>query len=275
MNTVAGGAKINRRQAVSRLAVLLAAGCWPGRLLGAAGPVAEQMRFVVANDFHHSNRECDAWFEKVFRQIGAHENVAFCAGLGDLADRGRPESLEAIRRLSEHAGVPFHPVPGNHDNDLESTTRIYDQIFPGHLNYHWTHAGWQFVAIDTTDGKAWGNTRVSAETLAWLDRTLPGLERERPTVLLTHFPLTPIRELCPVNAESVLERFVNFNLRAAFSGHYHGQTRVQRGACTLVTDVCCSRVAENHDGTQQKGYWLCDAGSDGTVNRTFVELVAS
>jgi 3',5'-cyclic AMP phosphodiesterase CpdA len=262
---------LTRRQAVGRLATLLAAGCWPGALRGATTDVGV-VRFVVANDFHHDSAECDPWFEKLFAQIGRHEGLSFCAGLGDLANRGRPESIAAIVRIAGKIGVPFYAVPGNHDNDLEATTRIYADVCPGRLNYHWEEKGWQFVAIDSTDGKAWGHTKVSKETLAWLDDALPQLDRRRPTVLCTHFPLTVIRELTPLNAEAVLERFVSFNLRGVFSGHFHGQTCEERGAYTLVTDACCSRVANNHDGTLRKGYWLVAATPNGALDRSFVEF---
>ena len=263
---------ITRRQAVGRLAFLLAVGRWPGLLRGAAAGEAGSLRFAVANDFHHDGAACDPWFEKLFAQIGKHRGIAFCAGLGDLANHGRPESIAAVNRLSALTGVPFYPIPGNHDNDLEANTRVYAGILPGRLNYHWSIEGWQFVAIDTTDGKAWGRTHVSPATLAWLETTLPTLDSKRPTVLCSHFPLTPIRDLSPLNAEAVLEKFIAFNLRGVFAGHFHGQTIVNRGDCALVTDVCCSRVAKNHDGTTKKGYWVVDAHGDGQLERTFVEF---
>lgn len=254
------------------MATLLAVGCWPGCLRGGMHGTADGFRFVVANDFHHKNPACDTWFDALFRQIATHRQLAFCVGLGDLADEGHPESMLAIRRSSDLARIPFYAVPGNHDNDIEATTRIYEEIFPERLNYVWTHAGWQFVVIDSTDGKKWHATCVSTKTLEWLDATLPTLERTRPTILCTHFPLAQSVRMCPLNAEDVLGRFVSFNLRGVFSGHFHGQTAVPHNHVELVTNSCCSRVAQNHDGTTMKGYWLCDARADGTVKRSFVEF---
>ena len=46
-------------------------------------------------------------------------------GTGDLAHRGRPESIAAIVRIAGKLECLFYTVPGNHDNDLEATTRIY------------------------------------------------------------------------------------------------------------------------------------------------------
>lgn len=256
-----------RREAIRGLGALLVAGAWPG---WARAAEAGEFSFAVANDFHHDGPGCDFWFERLFRQIAAHPGAVFCAGLGDLAHRGRPESIAAIARIAAAAGVTLYPVPGNHDNDLDGSPFNYAQVLPGRLNYHWTHAGWQFVAIDTTDGKKATFTRVSARTLAWLDATLPQLDPARPTVLCTHFPLLPISVVTPANAEDVLARFERMNLRGVFCGHYHGKRTARRGAYELVTDVCCSRVAKNHDGSPEKGYWLCRARGDGTIERSFV-----
>lgn len=261
---------LSRRSALAAFgawSAWLAAGSWPGRL--AAEPVGPDFAFVVANDFHHVSPECDAWFEALFRRIGGHPGVAFCVGLGDLAHQGAPESLEAIGRLSRQASVPFYAVPGNHDNDLEGTTALYARRFPDQLNHTWQHGGWRFVAVDTTDGARWGDTTIQPATLSWLDRTLPECDPIQPTVLLTHFPLARGVKMVPLNADALLARFVGFNLQAVFSGHYHGQTTVNQGRCTWVTNVCCSRVAGNHDGTVQKGYWLCRVRA-GVLEREFV-----
>ena len=263
----------SRREALGKLAALLAAGLWPGALRAAAmGVPAAEFTFVAANDFHHREPACDAWFAALFRQIAAHIQVEFCLGLGDLADKGRPESMTTIARLAKEAGLRFHVTPGNHDNDLEESTAVFDRVLPGQLNYTFAHRAWQFVVIDSTDGKKWGQTHVQPATLAWLDTALPKLNPQAPLVLATHFPLASSTPLCPLNAEEVLAKFVPYNLRLVLGGHHHGRTEATRGSYTLVTNACCSRVAGNHDGTKAKGYWLCRTQADGGVRREFVEF---
>ncbi len=264
----------SRREALGKLAALLTAGLWPGALRAAAegGQTAGEFTFVAANDFHHREPACEAWFAALFHQIAAHDQVEFCLGLGDLADKGRPESIATIARLAQAAGLRFHVTPGNHDNDLEESTAIFDRVLPGQLNYSFAHRGWQFVVIDSTEGKKWGQTHVQPATLAWLDARLTKLDARQPLVLATHFPLASSTPLCPVNAEEVLARFVKHNLRLVLGGHHHGRTEAARNSYTLVTNACCSRVAGNHDGTTTKGYWLCRTRTKGRVDREFVEF---
>jgi len=175
-----------------------------------------------------------------------------------------------VDRFAREARLQFHVTPGNHDNDQEESTAIFDRILPGQLNYHFEHRGWCVVVIDSTEGKKWSQTRVQPGTLAWLDATLPRLDRQQPLLLATHFPLASATPLCPINAEEVLARFVNHNLRLVLGGHHHGRTEVRRGDYALVTNACCGRVVANHDGTPTKGYWLCQARADGRVDRDFV-----
>ena len=65
--------------------------------------------------------------------------------------------------------------------------------------------------------------------------------------------------------------FRDHNLRAVFGGHFHGYTERKLGAVTLTTDKCCSLRHPNHDGTKEKGYFLCHA-RDGKIERKFVEV---
>lgn len=267
-------ASITRRAALGQLGALLAAGLWPGALRAEGRPLpgVGAVRFAVLNDFHHDSADCDAWFRNLFKSVAAQGDLAFVAGLGDLANAGKPESIAAIKRLATAVRAPFYPVPGNHDNDLEENTRVYSEIFPGRLNYTWSEAGWQFVALDTTDGKKWGDTQVSAATLAWLKVELPKLDPKRPTVVLTHFPLGAGVKYRPLNAEAVLEHFLEFNLRGVFSGHYHAQTKVAYRWIDCVTNACCARVRDNHDGTKAKGYFVVRGSADGLLTREFVEF---
>lgn len=264
-----------RRGAIGRLGTLFAVGAWPGARAvetqaGALRDVVKPIRFVAANDFHHDHSDCDPWMEKLFRQIAATENAAFCLGLGDLANAGKRESMEAIRRLSIHAGMPFHVSPGNHDLDISPVDGFYEEVFPNQRNHLVRHAGWQVVLIDTTEGSKAQNVTIARSTLEWLDKTLPTLDPLAPTILATHFPLASEVRMCPVNADAVLARFIGHNLRGVFGGHYHACTTSSRGDIRLLTNACVARVRKNHDNTPTKGYLVVDGDAFGHVRTTFV-----
>ena len=125
----------------------------------------------------------------------------------------------------------------------------------------------------STEGQKASDTQVQAATLQWLDQTVPKLDKTRPIVISTHFPLGPDVKMRPSNANAVLERFKQHNLQAVFSGHFHGFTERTMGQTTLTTDRCCSRVRPNHDGTKEKGFFVCQA-KEGKISRRFMEVKA-
>jgi predicted MPP superfamily phosphohydrolase len=292
---------LSRREALQRLSAgsLLALGLWPGALRAADKDNSGTFRFLVINDTHYMSSECGAWLEAVVRQMKTHEDVEFCLLAGDLVDRGKRDDLAAMRDIFGALPVPTYVVIGNHDYRTENTSiarstqgtllspsddrreaappsrradrSAYEKLFPHRLNYWFRHRGWQFVGLDTSEGSLFENTRIQAPTLQWVDDNLRRLDKTQPTVIFTHFPLGPTVRYRPLNAEDLLERFKAYNLQAVFCGHFHGFTERQRGDTILTTNRCCALKRDNHDGTKEKGYFLCTA-RDGQISRSFVEF---
>jgi len=264
-----------RRAFLRQMTSLVAAGVGANALRAQSTTTADpSFRFIVINDLHHGSAACDPFFQQLITQLRGHESIEFCLIVGDLADTGRPESFATIRDFFAELPYPFHTVPGNHDCDIENTTRLYSEVFPHQLNYRFDHKGWQFVAFDSTDGNKWGGTTIQPHALAWLDATLPELDPSKPTVGFTHFPLSDAarQDLTPLNAPEVLARFDDLNLRCMFNGHFHARTEGHHGEAVVLTNACCSRMRDNHDGSLPEGYIICTAHADGTLDREFVEF---
>jgi len=251
---------------------LLSAGLWPGRLRAAENGLGGEFRFVVINDAHYQSPRCPAWFERVIASV--REQVPkpeLCLMVGDLAEHGIEKELGPMRDVLRSLQMPFHVVIGNHDSISDTDRSVWEKLFPQSLNFHFKHSGWQFVGLDSSEGTKFEKTRVQGATLNWLDENRPKLDRDSPTVVFTHFPLGDGVPMRPLNADAVLERFKEVNLVAVFDGHFHGFTERKSGRTTLTTNRCCSISRENHDGTKEKGYFVCSA-RDGEIRREFIEV---
>ena len=263
--------RLTRRDALN-LGALLAAGLWPGALAAEGDSDSGAFHFIAVNDMHWKDEKGADWFTRLAKQMTGHaEKPEFVLLVGDLAEDGKSEQLGPMRDWCKDLGLPVHVVPGNHDYVTGKSRKPYDESFPGKLNYHFEHRGWQFVAFDSTDGDKAKGVAVQPPTLKWLDETLPKLDRKKPTVAFTHFPLGGLTPMRATNADAVLERFKPLNLRAVYNGHFHGFTERVIGETTLTTNKCCSFFHANHDGTKEKGYFLCRA-KEGNLTRTFVEF---
>jgi 3',5'-cyclic AMP phosphodiesterase CpdA len=267
------GATFSRRDWLRLSAgVLLSAGMWPGCARFADGGRGGAFRFVVINDAHFQSPKCPAWFERVSASVQSHDpKPEMCLMVGDLAEHGTKPELGSMRDVLRSLRMPVHIVIGNHDYVSGTDRSAWDAILPGPLNYHFEHRGWRFIGLDSSEGTKFEKTRVQPATLRWLDHTLSKLDRAAPTIVFTHFPLGALVPMRPLNADKVLERFIEFNLVAVFDGHFHGFTERKSGRTVLTTNKCCAISRANHDGTKEKGYFLCTA-NEGRIRREFIEV---
>jgi hypothetical protein len=263
---------LTRREMLTLSAgTLLSLGLWPGALRAQDAGGAGSFCFVVVNDIHCMTDRCSQWLERVIGRIKAGPKPEMCLLVGDQSDHGKLEEFSPVKESFARLGAPHYPVIGNHDYLKQTDRTDYEKAFPDRLNYHVEHQGWLFVGLDSTEGLKASKTRIHDDTLRWLDDHLPRLDKKAPLVLFTHFPLGEKVMNRPLNADAVLERFREHNLRAVFNGHYHAFTERRSGEFTLVTNRCCSISRSNHDQSKEKGYFLCQA-KDGQIRRDFVEV---
>jgi len=242
----------------------------PRSLFAADASTAKEFTFIAVNDLHYFDAQCGAWFRRVVAAMhDSAPDAALCLISGDVSDKGTAEELTATRDIFAALGIPVHTVPGNHDYITQTDRSGYDAVFAGKLNYRFMHGGWQFVALDTTEGLKSSNTSIAGVTIEFLETGQ--LDTDAPTIVFTHFPLGEGVSMRPKNAQTVLDQILKLNLRAAFSGHWHGASERMVSHATLTTNRCCSRIRQNADGSPLKGWFVCQAKSDGSVTRRFVE----
>lgn len=249
--------------------VLLALGRWPGRRATAAeaGPA---FRFIQVNDLHAHTPECGAWLARVAASM-RERKPAFVLACGDLTDAGGEERMAEVRDALATIGAPVYAVPGNHDYLAPDDRSAYDRIFPDRLNYAFDHGGWHFAGLDTTEGQKYEQTTIAQATLDWAAAHAHETDPAVPLVLFTHFPLGAGMPMRPLNADALLEPFRKHNLQAVFGGHHHAFTETNERGVSFTTNRCCAISRQNHDGSVDKGYFLCTAGPRG-LYREFVRV---
>ncbi len=248
---------------------LLASSLWPGALR-ADDSTGEDFGFLIVNDLHFFDSKCVRFFEKVIKSMESQKAMDFCIIAGDLSESGSAEQISMVRDLFKGLKMPLYTVVGNHDYTPKNDRSAYEELMPKMINYTFDHKGWQFVALDSTDGTK-AKVAVLKPTLQYVSETLPKLDQKRPTILFTHFPLGKDVTNRATNADAVLDPFKALNLRGVFGGHYHAYTERKLGEIVLTTNRCCSFHVKNHDGSKEKGYFVCQA-KEGKVQRMFVEV---
>ncbi len=264
---------LSRRKALRLGAgTLWSLGLWPGVLRAADAGSGGRFSFIAVNDLHYVDDQAMPFLTRAGELMKSGDpRPELCLMAGDYSEHGTKEELSATRDFFKGLGIPVYGVVGNHDYATQTDRKAYEEIFPDRINYHIEHRDWQVVGLDTTAGLRASRTNVSDATLHWVDETLPKLDKQRPTIVISHFPLGPGVANRPTNADGVLEKFLDYNLQAVFCGHWHGQSERQVRQAVVTTNRCCSFSANNHDGSKQKGFFACQA-AEGRVSRRFMEV---
>jgi 3',5'-cyclic AMP phosphodiesterase CpdA len=252
-------------------AALLSAGVWPG-VLAAQDVAVPEIQFICVNDLHYTDENCAPFFKAMIERMKQSQpGPQLLLVAGDLCENGTRAQLGGIRDILKTLGMTTRVVVGNHDWANQTDRTAYEDLWPDSLNYTLEHGGWQFVGLDSSDGVKFEKVSVLKPTLDWVDQTLPKLDRKRPMVVFTHFPLGADVKYRLGNADELLDRFREFNLRGVFNGHFHSFTQRAHGEYAITTDKCCSFRKNNHDGTPEKGFFSCRV-RDGKLIREFVRV---
>ncbi len=267
---------ISRRQLLRASAgACLAGRLWPGTLWAdqtSAAAGEADFSFVVLNDLHYFDARGDDFFARLAQQIrGTDPRPERILIAGDLTENATPEQFDAIRTFTKSLDIAAHVVIGNHDHSAAAGAAAFSQAFAQSINYHFEHRGWQFIGLDTCQSTRGGGTRIQPHTMDYAADLAGKLDRARPAVIFTHFPLGFMTPNRPANADELLGLFKNHNLKHIFCGHFHAFTERKFGDCPVTTDRCCSFHRKNHTNDPRKGYFLCRVRS-GDLDRKFIDF---
>lgn len=180
---------------------------WPGRaeliVHRLAVPASQPLRFVIGSDTHLAAAETHNGAGDLAMAMRAMADLspppAFVSVLGDLTQGGTDAELGLVAQaLPALAGVPWVPVPGNHDwydGGVAWTKR------EGPDNYSFDLAGAHFVV--------WNMALAEPEILAFLRGDLA--RAKAPIIALTHAP----------PSAPVLALLARHHVRYVLTGHAH------------------------------------------------------
>jgi outer membrane protein assembly factor BamB/predicted phosphodiesterase len=214
-------------------------------------PLRGPLSFVVAADTHIT---ADQPFFADLRDIALDATAlepapAFFTILGDVTQSNKPAQFELVDRSLAYLGVPYIPVPGNHD--------WYDDGVAWFAHYGPDNYSFD---IDTTHFVVW-NMAMSTEDLArYLGAELARVPASMTIVALTHAPPQP-------DAVRVLERL---GVDYVLTGHTHSNRVVDHGG---VLELSTEPLLMGGLDFTPAGYRVItlDGGRLGAFHRTVVE----
>ncbi|MFO7975896.1 MAG: metallophosphoesterase [Candidatus Hydrogenedentota bacterium] len=219
--------------------------------------------FATINDVHVLDAKSVGIVNEAVKSINGDERVQFTVVLGDIATDGRYKELNLAKTAFDRLEQPYFAVPGNHDVYMKAKD-IFGNFTSTFGPVHWDEGekSWLFLGLNSCE-KSKSDVTVQPDELAWLEKTLANVNRQRPIVLFAHHPFNPNTKAYRVkNAEEVLGMFADHNLKLVAAGHYHGNQVEEHNGILFTTTACCSTTRDNFDETPEKGYRLFHVTDD-------------
>ena len=191
----------------------------------------------------------------------------FCLLGGDLAENGTSAQLTLIKDAFSALGIPFQVWWAITTTCQPRIGRLMSGSFPSKsttrlLIVAGKSLGWIPVKVTKLTRHEY-RPPLSTGSI----KTFPNWASVAPPFSSLISPLGESVWARPLNADDLLQRCYGLNLQAVFCGHFHGFTQRPFQKSIITTDKCCARVRPNHDGTPEKGWFVCQAVS-GELNVT-------
>ena len=158
---------------------------------------------------------------------------------GDICDFGKPEEYEVAREILDALAMPYHVIPGNHDDCPAFRAAFQDHHYlpdDGFLHYVLEDYPVRLIGLDTTvHGKPYGE--LCRERLDWLGQRLDE-QPDRLTLIFMHHPpfLTGIEHMDVQNCRNgqalgaLIERHPQ--VQRIICGHVHRAIELTWHGCT-------------------------------------------
>lgn len=180
---------------------------------------AADFRFVLLTDLHVAKNTTAAEdLQNSVNQINKMPDIDFALVTGDITEEGDRESLEKAKSLLDELKVKYYIIPGNHDTKWSESGATYFAHLFGGERFEFEHEGYLFLGFNSGPLLRMADGHVSPQDITWLKAELEKAGKEKPVILVTHYPL---RNGDVDNWYDVTDAVRPYNIRVFLGGHYH------------------------------------------------------
>ena len=182
---------------------------------------AESFRFALFTDLHISttNPIASEDLKNAVNDVNSLSGIDFVIVSGDVSNLGDTTSLKDAKRMLKALKMPFYIVPGNHDFhwNIGNGAADFIRIF-GDDKFVFVHKGFVFAGFSTVPLKKTGSGYIQSADIEWLKSTLQKQGNEKPSIIITHYPLLTGDV---DNWKEMKDVLHEFNVITILNGHYH------------------------------------------------------
>ena len=180
---------------------------------------AAEFRFALLTDVHVTPKTTSAEdLQNSVNQINNTPGIDFVLVAGDITEEGDRESLQKAKSILDQLTIKYYIIPGNHDTKWSESGATYFEHLFGSERFEFEHDGYLFLGFNTGPLLRMADGHVSPQDIIWLKGELNKAGKEKPVILVTHFPL---QEGDVDNWYDLTDAVRPYNIRVVLGGHYH------------------------------------------------------
>ncbi|RHJ82899.1 serine/threonine protein kinase [Parabacteroides sp. AM08-6] len=180
---------------------------------------AADFRFALLTDIHITPNTTSAEdLQNSVSQINATSGIDFVLVSGDITEEGDRESLKKAKSILDELKMKYYIIPGNHDTKWSESGATYFATLFGDERFKFEYEGYLFLGFNSGPLLRMADGHVSPQDIVWLKEVLKKAGKEKPVILVTHYPL---QEGDVDNWYDVTDAVRPYNIRVVLGGHYH------------------------------------------------------
>ena len=203
------------------------------------------IRFAQFSDTHVAENTTGAEdLRKAVADINALGNLDFVLITGDITDMNVGENLRVARRILDSLSVPYHIIPGNHDTKWSGSAGAnFRSLWPDD-KFVFDADKYRFIGFHQGPVLRMDDGHIPREDLDWLRSTLQSTGKDKPVILVMHYPLSPAID----NWQQCLDIIRDFDIRAIIHGHGHRSRLGEYQGIPGIMGRSTLRAAQEHGG---------------------------
>jgi len=182
--------------------------------------------FAVLGD----SRNNPALYKQLLDRVVADGN-AFVIHTGDLVEHGTQGQFARFQALMADFSLPFYPVPGNHDRDLDGSLAPYLAMSGAPAPYYsFDVETAHFTMVNSASG------HLTHQELDWIDRDLSATKQRVKFVALHHPPFDPdgTGHILHSGNDAFMALMRKHGVDYVFAGHIHAYSQAMRDGTVYV-----------------------------------------
>jgi Icc-related predicted phosphoesterase len=206
----------NRLSLLSRFLVLAFSVC-----VGSA-QADNALRFAWLSDTHVGSATAEEDLRAAVRDINSMTDLSFVVVSGDVTEYGSRDQLLLAHSILAGLQVPSYTLPGNHDTKWsESGATDFGRIW-GADRFCFERNGFVFIGMHQGPLMRMGDGHWAPQDVRWLKDTLAKVDRSKPLIFITHYPIDD----GIANWYVVLDLLKEHNTQVVLCGHGHNNRKM-------------------------------------------------